>query len=156
MLRPDGTIDRQRTAELVELARPLSVTFHKAFDQTRDHEQALDALIALGIDRVLTSGCRPTAREGIEILRRLVDHSQGRIAILAGGRLSAGNLASIITTIGVREVHLGSAVTRPVAGVMESLPSDGSSNEWNRVDAVKVREIVDLVARIDAEMSGTP
>ena len=64
LLRADGTIDRQRTAELVELARPSSVTFHKAFDQTREPEQALDVLIELGIDRVLTSGCRPTAAEG--------------------------------------------------------------------------------------------
>ena len=53
-----GPIDRDRTASLVELARPLSVTFHKAFDQTRDPDEALDALIGLGIDRVLSSGCR--------------------------------------------------------------------------------------------------
>ena len=63
-----ATIDRQRTARLAELARPLSVTFHKAFDQTPDPDEALDTLIALGVDRVLSSGGRPTAVEGIPTL----------------------------------------------------------------------------------------
>ena len=66
VLKPDATIDREQTAALVDLARPMSVTFHKAFDQTPDLEQSLDTLIALGVDRVLTSGGRPTALEGID------------------------------------------------------------------------------------------
>ena len=88
VLRPDATIDRDQTAALVELARPMSVTFHKAFDQTPDPEQALDTLIELGVDRVLTSGGRTTALEGMGVLKRLVEQARGRIAILAGGRLS--------------------------------------------------------------------
>ncbi len=86
MLRADGTIDSAATAELIELARPLSVTFHKAFDQTRDPEQALDALIAVGADRVLTSGCRATAEEGREILKRLIAQRGGESSsLLAAG-----------------------------------------------------------------------
>ena len=153
LLRADGTIDRQRTAELVELARPSSVTFHKAFDQTRDHAQALDVLIALGVDRLLSSGCRPAASEGCTTLGFLVERARGKIAIMAGGRLAADNLEAIITTAGVREVHLGSAVTRIMPSAMGYTPGDGSVLEWNGVDAAKVRAIVDQVAHI---RSGKP
>src|SRR4051812_9304364 len=107
LLKPDATIDREQTAALVDLARPMSVTFHKAFDQTPDLEQSLDTLVALGVDRVLTSGGRPTALEGTEALKRLVEQARGRIAILAGGRLSPKNLPAILAGTGVREVHLG-------------------------------------------------
>ena len=146
LLRPDATIDRDRTAALVELARPMSVTFHKAFDQTRDPEQALDTLIALGVDRVLTSGGRPSALEGIDTLKRLVDRARGRIAILAGGRLSADNLPTILARTGVREVHLGSAASRALPGSMTTAPHDGSDVSWSGVDSDTVRRIVELVA----------
>lgn len=150
MLRPDGTIDRDQTAKLADLARPLCVTFHKAFDQTRDPQRALDVLIALGVDRVLTSGCRPTASEGSDTLRQLVEHARGRIAIMAGGRLSADNLEPIIASTGVREVHLGSAVIRTMESAMSDPPGDGSVLHWNGVNAARVRAIVDLVANIVA------
>jgi copper homeostasis protein len=120
----------------------MSVTFHKAFDQTPDLEQALDTLIALGIERVLTSGGRPTALEGIEALKRLVEQSRGRIAILAGGRLSLENLPAILAGTGVREVHLGSAVSRTMTGSMTLAPRDGSDVTWSGVDADTVRAIM--------------
>jgi copper homeostasis protein len=145
LLNPDATIDRERTAALVEIARPMSVTFHKSFDQTPDLEQSLETLMALGVDRVLTSGGCPTALEGIDALTRLVDRSRGRIAILAGGRLSLENLPTIIERTGVREVHLGSAASRTMAGSMTVSPRDGSDATWNGVDAEKVRDIIKTV-----------
>ena len=145
VLRPDGTIERDQIAALVELARPMSVTFHKAFDQTPDPEQALETLIASGVDRVLTSGGRPTALEGLDTLRRLVEQAGGRISILAGGRLSADNLETIIAATGVREVHFGSAVTRTLLGSMTIAPRDGSEVAWSGVDADKVRAVVALI-----------
>ena len=96
VLTLEGTIDREQFAALAALARPLSLTFHKAFDQTRDLLESLDSLIALGVDRVLTSGGRPTALEGVDNLARLVDHAAGRMAVMAGGRLAADNLETII------------------------------------------------------------
>ncbi len=75
VLTPGARIDADATAALVALARPLSVTFHKAFDETAQLPEALDALIALGIDRVLTSGGGATAAQGIEMLAALVDRS---------------------------------------------------------------------------------
>jgi copper homeostasis protein len=156
ILRPDATIDRDQTAALVELARPMSVTFHKAFDQTPEPEQALDALIELGVDRVLTSGGRPTALEGMDILKRLVVQAHGRVGILAGGRLAAGNLETIMAATGVHEVHLGSAVTRIIAGSMTVAPGDGSELAWRGVDGDKVRAIVTLVERLnDPERLGS-
>ncbi|MGC8639783.1 MAG: copper homeostasis protein CutC [Isosphaeraceae bacterium] len=154
LLCPDGTVDRERTARLVELARPLSVTFHKAFDQVRDPAEALEALIALGVDRVLTSGCRPTALEGSDALRNLADQARGRIAILAGGRLSAENIETILSRAGVREIHLGSAVTRLMQSAMTHSPNDGSELTWSGVDPQKVREIVELVCRLGRSRNG--
>jgi copper homeostasis protein len=142
LLRTDGTIDADATARLCDLARPLSVTFHKAFDQVPDQDEALETLISLGVDRLLTSGCRPSAMEGRPVLRRLVERSRGRIAILAGGHLTWENLPAVIAETGVREVHLGSAVTRGMTSAMTHAPADGSSLSWNQVDPERVRAIV--------------
>jgi copper homeostasis protein len=81
-LTADGDIDAARTAELVALARPLSVTVHRAFDMTRDPAAALETLIRCGVDRVLTSGQRPTALEGLPLLRALAAQAAGRIVLL--------------------------------------------------------------------------
>jgi copper homeostasis protein len=105
VLTRDGAVDVARTRELVSAARPMSVTFHRALDEARDLDVALDALIALGIDRVLTSGGRPDAFEGRFALRRLVDRARGRIVVMAGGGVRAHNAAAILADAGVRELH---------------------------------------------------
>lgn len=105
-LRPDGTVDRERTRALIEVARPLRVTFHRAFDFTPDADQTLEVLIELGVDRVLTSGQAKTAREGTRILTRLVSQAAGRIVIMAGGGVSEENVAEIARRTSVREVHV--------------------------------------------------
>jgi copper homeostasis protein len=87
VLKPDRSIDVQRTAKLIAAARPMSVTFHRAFDDVRDPARALADLIKLGADRVLTSGLANTAWEGQHTIRALVHAAQGRITILAGRRL---------------------------------------------------------------------
>ncbi|MCC7306747.1 MAG: copper homeostasis protein CutC, partial [Acidobacteria bacterium] len=73
VLNADGTIDREHTRELVEIARPMSVTFHRAFDMTREPFEAMETLIDLGIDRILTSGQEPGAEKGVELIRELVE-----------------------------------------------------------------------------------
>lgn len=105
LLQPDGRVDTARTRELVELARPLSVTFHRAIDLCRDPFEALEDLAAIGVDRILTSGCRPTAPEGADVIARLVRQSAGRVVIMAGGGVTADNLPSLLAATGVREVH---------------------------------------------------
>jgi copper homeostasis protein len=155
ILNSDATIDRDRVARLIELARPLSVTFHKAFDQVRDPDEALETLIDLSVDRVLSSGCRATALEGIEVLRRLVQRAGGRIAILAGGRLTPETLRTILIRTGVRELHFGSAVTRTIASVMTDRPADGSTVHWNGVDANLVRAVVDMIRDWSRDSDGS-
>jgi copper homeostasis protein len=145
LLTAEATVDRERTARLVELARPMSVTFHKAFDQTRDPFEALDTLIELGIDRVLASGCRPSALEGAGVLAGLVARAAGRIAVLAGGRLGLENLRRVVELTGVTEVHLGSAACRKWASPMNPSPRDGSDTSWDGVDATAVRAIMETV-----------
>ena len=105
ILNPDGTVDAGRTRSLVELARPLSVTFHRAFDMTRDPDEALEALIGIGVDRILTSGHEPSALEGLDMLAALVERAGGRIAIMAGGGINSHNVARIVAASGVTEVH---------------------------------------------------
>lgn len=145
VLTRDATIDFRQTAELIALARPMSVTFHKAFDQTPDPVEALDLLMTLGVERVLTSGGRPTALEGIETLAKLVDHAGEMIAVMAGGQLSTSNLETVIRQTRVNEVHLGSAASRTIESSMSTSPRDGSNTAWNQTEDRRVAAIVALV-----------
>jgi copper homeostasis protein len=149
VLTPDAAVDRELTATLVALARPLHITFHKAFDQTYEPMEALDILIGLGVERVLTSGGRPTALEGIDGLANLVDHAGDQIAVMAGGGLSTSSLESVIRKTRVSEVHLGSAASRTIKSSMHTPPRDGSDPSWIRTEEERVAEIVALVQSIN-------
>jgi copper homeostasis protein len=149
VLKPDATIDGDRVAKLIAVARPLTVTFHKAFDQVRDPFEALETLIALGVDRILTSGGRPTALEGTPMLAALVARAKGRLIIMAGGRLLADSLPHVIGQGHVGEVHLGSAVTGTSAGATHATPGDGSDASWQRDLARRVEGIVDVVRGLE-------
>jgi copper homeostasis protein len=91
VLNADNSIDISRTRELVELSKPLAFTFHRAFDEVLNPKQALEQLIGLGVDRVLTSGQEATAELGIALLQELNEISKSRITILAGAGISAEN-----------------------------------------------------------------
>jgi copper homeostasis protein len=105
-LMPDGSVDTDDTRKLIEAARPMSVTFHRAFDACRNAEEALESLIALGVDRVLTSGRAATAPQGADCLRSLVRQAAGRIIVLAGGGVREHNVEQLVSGTGVREVHV--------------------------------------------------
>jgi copper homeostasis protein len=147
VLSSDGTIDREQLAALVALSRPLSFTFHKAFDQTRDLLESLDWLIALGVDRVLTSGGQPTALRGVETLSRLVDRARERIAIMAGGQLDLDNIEAVIRESRVDEVHLGSAVSQILPNPRTTVPIERSAIRWRGTDRARVTAVVTLVSR---------
>ena len=85
LLHPDGTVDVERMRALIELARPLSVTCHRAFDVTRDPLESLETLIALGVDRILTTGQEFSALEGLELIAELVRRAGDRVIIMPGG-----------------------------------------------------------------------
>lgn len=108
----DGKVDDRSTRLLVEAARPLSVTFHRAFDLVRDPFEALDTLMALGVDRVLTSGGAATAIEGLETLAALAWRSEGRGTIIAAGGITEHTAGRVITEAGVCEVHVRASTRR--------------------------------------------
>jgi copper homeostasis protein len=105
ILKQDGRVDLERTRHLVSLVRPLKVTFHRAFDMSRDLTEALEALIAAGVDRVLTSGGEQRVEDGIPAVKALVKSAAGRIAVMAGGGISESNAHRVIAATGVPELH---------------------------------------------------
>jgi copper homeostasis protein len=105
ILSPDGTVDAARTAGLIRLARPLSVTFHRAFDVTCDPFEALETLIGLGVDRILTSGQEPSVLEGLDLIADLVKRAADRVIIMPGGGITERNIARIVAGSGAREFH---------------------------------------------------
>ena len=105
ILKADGTVDVERTRELVELAAPLKVTFHRAIDMTRDLNEALEDVIRAGCYRVLTSGGRNTVAEGLEQIRVLTKRAAGRVQVMTGSGVNAANTRSLLDA-GVDAVHL--------------------------------------------------
>ncbi len=107
ILKCDGTVDMERCTELVALAHSfgMGVTFHRAFDVSCDLNRALEDIIALGCERILTSGGAATALQGIEVIRELVRQSAGRITIMAGSGVTPENAAAIVLQTGVSEIH---------------------------------------------------
>jgi len=112
-LHPDGSIDTELTRRFVELSAPLPVTFHRAFDECADPLNALEQIIDCGCARILTSGCKPTAMEGAEMLQKLVKQADGRIKILAGSGVTPENAAALREKTGVEEIHGSCKITRP-------------------------------------------
>jgi copper homeostasis protein len=117
LLDAGGQIDVERTKELVERARPLAVTFHRAFDECLDLQRSLEDVIGTGAVRLLTSGGKRTAPEALDALGELVRIAGRRIAVMPGSGLHAGNIREAVAKTGAREFHAGlSSVVADVAG----------------------------------------
>jgi copper homeostasis protein len=112
-LTAEGRVDEERTHALTQRARPLSVTFHRAFDMTDDPEAALEALIRCGVDRVLTSGQAPTALAGLATLRRLAAQAAGRIVVLGCGALRPDSVGAVVRETGLTELHFSAQIQVP-------------------------------------------
>lgn len=122
ILNTDGTVDSNRTRELTELARPLEVTFHRAFDVTRDPYEALETIIDCGVDRILTAGQKNTVPEGIELVTSLIRKAGGRIRIMPGSGIHEDNIIGIRNRTKAGEFHLTARV--PVESVMQFRKED--------------------------------
>jgi len=111
-----GNVDLARTRQLANDARPLAVTFHRAFDMTTDLFRALEDLCAVGIDRVLTSGGESSSLQGQETILQLAGKADGRIIIMPGGGIKPQNARSFVAYTGVKEIHSGlrSALPSPM------------------------------------------
>lgn len=149
-LLPDGTVDVARTQAMIDVARPMEVVFHRAFDGTPNPFEALETLKLLKVDRVLTSGQAPTALEGVGRLKQLVEGAAGKITILAGGGINEENAASIVQGSGVTELHIrgttavasGMSYKKPGFDLTKPLMPD---NVRSVTDATRVRAVVDAV-----------
>lgn len=111
-LTAEGDVDIEICKRLLRYAEGMSVTFHRAFDMVRDMDKALEDVIALGCDRILTSGLMPTVRDGLGMLRELVAKSRGRIIIMPGSGVCPENIAEIVAETGVKEIHASARLER--------------------------------------------
>ena len=120
-LHGDHTIDTRQVAELVALSRPMKVTFHRAFDRTPDALEALEQLLTLDVDYILTSGHSRTALDGASRLQALQAHAGDRLVVLAGGTVRAENVQRLIEQSHVREVHARGTDPTIVRDVVQAL-----------------------------------
>ncbi|XP_078499669.1 copper homeostasis protein cutC homolog isoform X2 [Lissotriton helveticus] len=145
-LTEDGRVDAELCMELLA-SRPLPVTFHRAFDMVHDPMVALETLISLGFERVLTSGCDSSALEGLPVIKRLVEQAKGRIIVMPGGGINERNLQRILEGSGVQEFHCSARSTResgmkfrnPCVSMGSSLPATEYSTKVT--DLAKVRTL---------------
>lgn len=117
ILKPNGEIDVEKMKEVIELSEPLKVTFHRAFDMTRDPFKSLETLIHLGIERILTSGQESNALKGIDLIKELVHRAGDRIIIMPGAGINDINVEEMVNKTGVREVHM--SAKEKVESIME-------------------------------------
>jgi copper homeostasis protein len=115
MLKKDGSVHSDALRRFVDLAYPLEVTFHRAFDRVADPFAALEAIIEAGCQRILTSGLQPTVPQGLPLIKELVAHSRERIVIMPGSGVRSSNLEELISESGATEFHSSARVLRSTA-----------------------------------------
>jgi copper homeostasis protein len=147
VLQPGGSLDVARMRELISAARPMSVTFHRAFDMAVEAFRALDDVLALGVERLLTSGQRGSAMEGRELIAELVRRAGNRLSVMPGAGIHDGNIRELIAATGAREYHLsgqkkiGRRMTYRNPHVFMGVPGL-PEYEIGVTDAEKIRRVV--------------
>ncbi|QPH39830.1 copper homeostasis protein CutC [Pedobacter endophyticus] len=149
ILQADGTIDKKRCAELIELAKPLPVAFHRAFDMSNDMEKSLEDLIDLGIVRVLSSGGAASAIDGADVLAKLVKQAAGRIVIMPGAGINEHNISTLISKTGATDFH-ASAKTFVQSKMQYRNPTTkmGSIEDEYRYELTSVEKVKALTAQL--------
>lgn len=156
LLDEEGCVDIARTRELVELAAPLPVTFHRAIDMTPDLLAALEDVVATGARRILTSGGAADAAVGADAIAKMVGAANGRITIMPGGGVEADTIEAIARTTGAHELHSAArtAVGSPMKFRKKGIAmGDVPDREYDRfiVREETVRALVDTLGRLDRE-----
>jgi len=143
LLNMDGTIDMTRTSELIELAYPLEVTFHRAFDRCKDPFVALEELIEIGCQRILTSGQKPTVSEGVDLIAELNEKAEDRIIIMPGSGLRKENIKMLAEKTGCIEFHssLRGKIKSPMQFVHPAFANSEESYSNNAISPDDVRSL---------------
>ena len=142
LLKADGSLDLDACRKLVEAAYPMGVTFHRAFDRCRDPFEALEQIADMGCERILTSGQRPAAPDGVELIAELNKTAAGRVIIMPGSGVRAENIKSIAQRTGCTEFH--SSLRGKTASAMEFVhpgfagSSESYMNNWINPDDVRM------------------
>jgi copper homeostasis protein len=152
LLTAAGEVDIARTRELIALARPLSVTFHRAFDMTPEPLRTLDTLIELGVDRVLTSGQEASVLEGLPLIVELIERAGNRIIVMPGGGITERNVNRVVAAAKPHEIHF--AALEPIASNMRFrrphvfMGGELRPPEYDRLDtsAASVRSVIARVS----------
>ena len=150
VLQADGGVDAARTGALMARARPLHVTFHRAFDMSRDPRAALSALLDLGVDTLLTSGQAATAEAGIPLIAELVARAAGRIEVMPGAGINPGNIGRIAEGTGARTFHFSAraAVAGPMRYRRPGVAMGDETGEYERsyASAERIRRMMAALA----------
>ncbi len=143
LLNMDGTIDMTRTSELIEIAYPLEVTFHRAFDRCKDPFAALEELIEIGCQRILTSGQKPTVSEGVELIAELNKKADDRIIILPGSGVRKDNIKMLAEKTGCIEFHssLRGKAKSPMQFIHPAFADSAESYSNNEISPDEVRAL---------------
>ncbi len=147
ILNDNATIDTTRCKVLVQLAYPMSVTFHRAFDRITNPTQALEDVIACGFERILTSGFYPTATEGKDNLKKLIELADERIIIMPGSGVRSSNIKQLAEIIGAVEFH--SSARKMIESKMNALNNNMNENLQSvGVDEEEIRQMADILTSL--------
>ncbi|MES2849600.1 MAG: copper homeostasis protein CutC [Bacteroidota bacterium] len=145
ILNPDGSVDKKRMAQLVEIAYPMAVTFHRAFDRCSNPFEALEHIIAIGCERILTSGQHKTAMEGAALISDLIKQADDRIIIMSGSGVNSSNIIELAEKTGATEFHTSARAL--VNSKMEHTNSSMKENLQSvAVDEDEVRKLFGLLS----------
>ncbi len=137
-LTSEGLVAVERTRALMDAAGPLSVTFHRAFDMTPDPVEALETLVDLGVDRILTSGQEATCLEGLPLIADLVRRAGDRVIVMPGGGITERNVARIVAEARPKEIHFAALVPVPSPATVRNahvfMGGELRQPEWSRLE----------------------
>lgn len=142
MLLADGTVDKRRVSQLIDAAYPMGVTFHRAFDWAANPYEAMEDIIQIGCERILTSGQRPTALEGASLIDQLVREADDRIVIMPGSGVRLANIIQLAEATGASEFHTSARLKQASAMdfVSVSMGEEQSFTEAGEEEIKKIKE----------------
>lgn len=153
ILNPDGTLDKKRCKELIDRARPMKVTCHRAFDMAHDPFQTLEDCIEVGFDRILTSGNKLKALDGADLIRDLIERAEGRISIMPGSGVNENTVEELVAKTQAKEIHFSATAFRESAmqyrnAAIAGMGSDeGAEFKLRVVDPERVRTMRKLAEK---------